>query len=488
MKRLDHIIPEVLVIEKSGNMEITVSGLQYDSRKIEPGYLFFAIRGEALDGEKFISSAIANGAAAIVIDEQSKYHNEELTVIKVKNIRKTMASTSAAFYDNAVQELRLVGITGTNGKSTVTHILFNLLENNHFSPAMLGTIEYRYGGRKIPAIRTTPESLDLHNHFYEIFAEGHKSVVMEVSSHALALDRVYGLNFEIAIFTNLTHEHLDFHNDMEDYYEAKAKLFKNKDKKFKAIINIDDAYGKKLAKISDGDIFTYGISNPEAQIRVKKADYSLRGTFLDVITPLGEMHVISSMIGKFNTYNMLAAISVGVAMGFTFDNISRSLQNLPQVPGRCEKISLDSKAVAVVDYAHTPDALKNICKTLRELALNRFIVVVGAGGDRDKEKRPFMGEISYNYGDIVFVTSDNPRNEDPQIIIDEITAGMNDMSKTINEPDRLKAIHKALDMAGRGDVVLIAGKGHEKYQEIKGEKYPFNDCEVVKQWNNANRR
>ncbi|MCK5074778.1 MAG: UDP-N-acetylmuramoyl-L-alanyl-D-glutamate--2,6-diaminopimelate ligase, partial [Calditrichia bacterium] len=393
---------------------------------------------------------------------------------------------SAAFYDNAVQQLRLVGVTGTNGKSTIVDILHNLLNYNHFNPAMLGTIEYRYGGRQIPAIRTTPESLDLHRHFYEIFAAGHKSVVMEVSSHALALDRVFGLNYEIAVFTNLTHEHLDFHSDMEDYFKEKVKLFTGKNRRFKAVINVDDEYGKRLAEISNGEVFTYGIDNTQAQIRIKKADYNLKGTFLDVITPLGEMHIVSSLIGKFNVYNILAAVGVGVAMGFTYDNITASLQNLPQVSGRCEKIMMNSKSVAVIDYAHTPDALKNICGTLSKLTTNRLLIVFGAGGDRDKEKRPLMGEITQNYGDIIFVTSDNPRNEEPLTIIKDIMDGIEDKAKVIVEIDRRKAIHRALDMAGKGDVVLIAGKGHENYQEIKEKKIHFDYHEIVNQWNEVN--
>lgn len=482
MVNLKNILDFHYISSFSGDLNIPVSGLEYDSRRVRKGFLFFAIPGTVTRGEKFIPQAIENGAIAVVVPENSSYFSEKVPVIRTPHIRKLMARAAKNFYNNVDKEMKIIGITGTNGKTTTSFLLYDLFRHNHLKPSLIGTIEYRLGNKILPATHTTPESVDLFNLFTEAFIADSKIVVMEVSSHALDQDRVFGIDFDFGIFTNLSHDHLDYHKTMENYFEAKKKLFQNQKKSFKAIINLDDPYGEILVKQTPYEIYTYSYSQSKATVSVKSADYKLEGTFLELNTPMGELHVISPLIGKFNVYNILATITLGIAFGFPFENISSAIQNLPQVPGRCEKILLPSRAVAVIDYAHTPDALKNICETLYTLTQRRLIIVFGCGGDRDKGKRPVMGKIAEKYGDIVFITSDNPRSEDPAAIIEEIYQGITEKNKCITEIDRSKAIHKALDMAHGGDIVLIAGKGHENYQEIKGEKFPFNDKEEVQKW------
>jgi UDP-N-acetylmuramoyl-L-alanyl-D-glutamate--2,6-diaminopimelate ligase len=486
MKILKDILNESLVSGISGSLQVQVDGLAYDSRKVKPNYIFFAIRGTKMNGEKFIPQAVENGARVVVVDERSDFTHDQVTVVKTRRVRTLMASMAGKFYNHVDREMKIIGITGTNGKTTTSFLIYHLLKFNYLNPALIGTIEYRLGDSVLPATHTTPESVDLYELFTEALISGSKSIVMEVSSHALDQNRVYGIDFDFGIFTNLSHDHLDYHKTMEQYFQAKQKLFQNQKDPFKMIINQDDEYGRKLVESAEYEVFTYSFSDPAATVSVKKADFKLEGTYLTLNTPYGEMNIISPLIGKFNVYNILATVTFGVAYGFPFENITNAIQNLPQVRGRCEKIDLGKNRVAVIDYAHTPDALKNICETLYSLSDGRLIIVFGCGGDRDKEKRPEMGRIAEEYGDIVIITSDNPRTEDPLKIIDEILGGISEKNRVLIESNRKKAIHMALDMAHAGDVVLIAGKGHETYQEIGTQRYPFDDREEVMIWKKTN--
>ena len=467
--------------------EVEISNVQYDSRKIQRGDCFVAIKGTTIDGHSFIQSAINQGAKVVVL-QNDKILPDPLCmhagVIKVvvPDSRRALAVISANYFDHPSKKLKFVGITGTNGKTTTSHLVKSILEAGGEKTGLVGTIEYKIGEQIIPATHTTPESLELNELFALMVKNNCTSVSMEVSSHALDQSRVYGLNFDVAVFTNLTQDHLDYHVTMENYFEAKKILFTYLKPSGCAVINHDDRWGIQLLDFVGAKKISYGI-NLAADIFAKEVKLSINGTTFVVSDGQSECLVSTSLIGTFNVYNVLAAYTAGVVLGLSRDQILTGIKNLKNVRGRFERITSPAGWTAIVDYAHTPDALGNCLKTIHDVLpkknRGRIITVFGAGGDRDKAKRPMMGRIVGDCSDLVIVTSDNPRTEVPESIIDDVMRGITRHASVLREVDRQTAIERAIKCAQPGDVVLIAGKGHEDYQVIGKEKKHFSDREVV---------
>lgn len=457
-----------------------ITGIQYDSRKIELGNLFVAIKGFQSDGHQYIKAAIEKGAIAVIVEDE-EYCSLDYPWILVEDARVALAEISAAFYHNPSEKLKLVGVTGTNGKTTTTNLIAQILESQGHKVGVIGTLGARIGDEFIAGSRTTPEALELQQLFAQMLEKGAEYAVMEVSSHALDLHRVDKCAFDIAVFTNLTQDHLDYHHSMEEYCKAKTKLFMMMDKSKQkgiaktAVINIDDEWAKHFLVSSGGAVATYGIEKEavwKAENIAVKPDgvcYTVDG--LEVDLPL---------CGKFNIYNSLAAMAAANALGVAVEDCISALNSSHGVDGRFQRVNAETDFSVIIDYAHTPDGLENVISTAREIAHGRVITVFGCGGDRDRTKRPIMGQISAKLSDYCIVTSDNPRSEDPQMIIEDILPGV----KKYMAPNRYKvlvdrreAICEAVKMAQAGDIVLIAGKGHEDYQEINGVKHHFNDYE-----------
>jgi UDP-N-acetylmuramoyl-L-alanyl-D-glutamate--2,6-diaminopimelate ligase len=476
------------VLAQSGDPSI--SGLEYDSRRVKPGDAFIAMRGEASDGNKFIDKAIAQGAVAIVSDSASQAPREGVAWAQVPHGRRALARLSANFYKRPAERLAVTGITGTNGKSTTAFLLEAILSAADRKSALIGTIEYHVAGRILPAPHTTPEALELNRVLAEALGNGATETVMEVSSHALAQQRVYGIPFDVAVFTNLTRDHLDYHHSMEEYFAAKQILFEGcgTDPPRVAILNVGDEHGTKLVKVSKkygSKVLTYGLKS--ADLRADKIDTTPRGTRFDLVTPEEVVPVFSPLIGKVNVYNILAASGAAYARGCKSDAIARGIANLSRVPGRFERLDCKQPFTVVVDYAHTDDALRNLTALAREFVeragqKGRVVTLFGCGGDRDRAKRPLMGEAAGRGSDFVVLTSDNPRSEDPLTIINDAMVGLQRSSTKYEvEPDRKRAIALAIGKAGPGDIVLIAGKGHEKVQITREGSIPFDDAEVAHQ-------
>lgn len=467
----------------AGPEDIEIFDIQYDSRKVGKGSLFIAIKGEKADGNLFAEQAAESGAVAVVTDSSEFGARSSATTVYVPNAREALAKISAAFYDQPAAKLKLVGITGTNGKTTTSFLVESVLREAGLNPGVVGTINYRYAGKVLPAPNTTPESLDLQRLLNDMVESGVKAAVMEVSSHALSLERVGGCVFDVAVFTNLTQDHLDYHLTMERYFEAKARLFTDfVDEGKTAVINMDDPKGEDLSKRALGRVIGYGIKcrGIETNIYPKDIKLGVEGIEGTLATPSGEIKIKSSLIGEFNLYNILAAAGAGVGLGLPVDVVERGITALKNVPGRLERADAGQSFTILVDYAHTPDALARVLSTIRGLTDKKIITLFGCGGDRDRGKRPIMGRVAAEYSDIVIVTSDNPRTEEPLKIIEDITSGMagacGDRSVQVI-PDRREAITEAVKEAREGDVVLLAGKGHEDYQIIGREKIHFDDRE-----------
>jgi len=458
-----------------------VTSLAYDSRQVQRGSLFFAIQGEKADGHTFVPQALDRGAVAVVSE---RLPPKELASrwVRVPRIRRALSTAGRRFYDQPDLHLKLVGITGTNGKTTTAFLVDSVLRAAGIRTGLFGTIEYRVGGRTLPALNTTPESLDLWSYLAQTVEAGGDSAVMEVSSHALAQERVWGFPYYVAVFTNLTRDHLDYHKDFEHYFEAKRRLFEGlgTPPPASAVINIDDPWGRKLLDLRGSRQLTYGM-NSSAQVKVKRLDSRHDGLEGTIVTPAGRLELASSLVGRANLANILAAIAASVAYGVPLELIEEGVRNLKAVPGRFERIDEGQSFLVVVDYAHTDDALRNVLSTARELTRNRLIVVFGCGGERDRAKRPMMGEAAGSLSDLAVLTSDNPRSEDPLLIMNDALVGLQKAGKPYwAEVDREKAIRKALEEAREGDVVVLAGKGHETYQVLKGGPIPFDDREVAR--------
>ncbi|MDO4535347.1 MAG: UDP-N-acetylmuramoyl-L-alanyl-D-glutamate--2,6-diaminopimelate ligase [Clostridium perfringens] len=462
-----------------GDLNRGINKICYDNRKIELNDVFVCIKGFKVDGHTFIDDAIKKGAKAIIVQDDVEI-DSDITVIKVKDTRKALAIVGSNFYDNPKDKLKIIGITGTNGKTTSAFIIKSILEKAGYKTGLIGTIANYIGDEKVDAVRTTPESLELHELFNEMVEKGVKYCVMEVSSHSLDLDRVYGVEFVSGIFTNLTRDHLDFHKTFENYYKAKAKLF---DRSKYSIVNIDDSYGMKLIqdikdKNIDTIVKTFSIEN--------KADFkafningdSLGSRFkIDIEGNIYDMEI--NIPGLYNIHNVLGCIACAKALEISIDIIKEAVLDII-VPGRCEMVAKNRNLpyTIIVDYAHTPDGLENILNTIKGFVKGKIITVFGCGGDRDKVKRPQMGEIACKLSDIAVITSDNPRSEEPISIISDIKDGLS-YDNFIVEENRAKAIEKAIDMAKKDDVILIAGKGHETYQILKDKTIHFDEREVV---------
>jgi UDP-N-acetylmuramoyl-L-alanyl-D-glutamate--2,6-diaminopimelate ligase len=466
-----------------GSVDRPVENIAYDSRRVQRHTMFVALRGEKADGHQFIGHAIDKGASVIVAEREEK--DPRVTCLVVENTRTALADFSAAFYGHPARKLKLAAVTGTNGKTTTTFLLKHICENSGLRCGLIGTVRYEIGERILPAIRTTPESLDLQELLAQIVNAGCKATAMEVSSHALAQERARGLEWNVAVFTNLTQDHLDFHGTMENYFEAKAKLFialaaqKQKNKPV-AIVNIDDRYGQRLLGRIDKTVavVTYGMGL-RADFRASNYRAEFTGTSYQ-LDARGKSYLIRvPLIGRFNVTNSMAALAAADALGINLRNAVLNLAKAPQVPGRLELVPAKRQFQVFVDYAHTPDALGNVLKTLRELQPNRLIAVFGCGGDRDRQKRPLMGEMVDRLADYSIITSDNPRKEDPGAIIGEIEKGLrsNRYEKIV---DRTEAINRAVALARPRDIVLVAGKGHENYQEFADYTIPFDDIQVAR--------
>ena len=463
--------------------DLEIREIAYDSRRVKPGTLFVAIRGEKTDGNKFVSDALAGGAAAIASEQAVPASiPAEFPWIQVADARKTLAIIAANYFGRPAEVLKLIGVTGTNGKTTTSYLVDSILRASGCEVGLLGTISHRLVRETRPAANTTPESLDLQNFLAEVVRAGGTHAVLEASSHALALDRLWGCAFAVAIFTNLTRDHLDYHGTFEDYFAAKRRLFEGLGAAAPAtgVINRDDEYGKKLAGLAVRTL-TYGLE-PGADITTRKPVLSSSGIECTAETPIGKIGIQSRLIGRINVYNILAAVGAGVALHLAPEVIAAGITQLAAVPGRFERVDLGQPFLVFVDYAHTDDALRNLLATARGLNPDgRIITLFGCGGDRDRTKRPLMGEAAGRASDIVVLTSDNPRSEDPLLIINDVIVGLQrTKAKYLVEPDRKRAIEIALDQARAGDIVLLAGKGHETYQVLRDSSIDFDDREVAR--------
>jgi UDP-N-acetylmuramoyl-L-alanyl-D-glutamate--2,6-diaminopimelate ligase len=478
--------PELLqglnIAHEGGNPRIL--GLDYNSRRVKPGWAFVAMRGEATDGNRYIDAALKNGAVAVLTDSPAEQPRLGVAWAVFSHGRRALAQASANFFEHPAEKLKITGVTGTNGKTTTTFLLESILSFCGRSPALVGTIEYHVGGKVLPAPHTTPEALELNQLFAETLAARGTDVVMEVSSHALEQGRVFGIAYEVAVFTNLTRDHLDYHKDMESYFAAKRMLFAGQGARPPrvAVINADDEYGSALLSASRNwseQIFSYGIHKGE--FWATNIDLQPHGTVFELMTPQGKANMKSALIGRVNVYNLVAASAAAVARGCSLEEISQAVSRFHQVPGRFERVDCGQPFVVVVDYAHTDDALRNLTAIARDLARGRVLTVFGCGGDRDRTKRPLMGEAAGRGSDFVVLTSDNPRSEDPLKIIEDALPGLKKSAARYTvEPDRRKAISVALAEARAGDVVLIAGKGHEKVQITREGTFPFDDVQVAR--------
>ncbi len=481
--RLSDLLTGVDFQYQQGSDDVNISMLHYDSRKILPGGLFLCLPGQLTDGHVFIEQAVKNGAVAVVV-ERGVPVQLGITCVKTTNARKTMARIAANFYDHPSTQLRVVGITGTNGKTTVSHLIQIILEEYGAKTGILGTLYARIDKWQKEYGHTTPESVEVQEFLDMVRQMSGQWAIMEVSSHALEQFRVEEIDFNVAVFTNLTQDHLDYHGTMEEYARAKSKLFSMIPAVpgYFCIINGDDPSCSLFTSVCSASYYTYGINN-EADVRAVDVDTSLKGTRFMVKTAHKSFPIEMSLIGTFSVYNALAAIAFALAQEIPVEVIQKALHKVRGVPGRFEQVETGGDFTVIVDYAHTPDGLENILKTSRELAENRLIVVFGCGGDRDRSKRPLMGGIAGKYSDYCIVTSDNPRNEDPQKIISDIIPGLETVpgSQYVVIPDRREAIRHAIQMACPHDLVIIAGKGHENYQLIKGEKLKFDDRQVARE-------
>jgi UDP-N-acetylmuramoyl-L-alanyl-D-glutamate--2,6-diaminopimelate ligase len=459
-----------------------IRGLSRDSRTISEGELFFAIKGEHFDGNEFIDEVIKKGASAVVYESPPP---SELTVpyLQVEDINLAMAWMADRFYGHPSGRLQVTGVTGTNGKTTITYILDHILRLAGKKTGVIGTIRYKIGDNQLKAVMTTPDALDFQRLLSDMVNEGVTHVVSEVSSHSLSLRRIDFTDFHTSVFTNLTRDHLDFHGDMEDYYTAKRRLFLELAGSA-AIINTDDPYGKRLlselrSSRPELSILTYGLG-ADADLRAEEIDESFDGLRFNLLYSGRSTRIKTGLIGQTNLYNILAAVGAAVKLGIGWQKVIEGVKTFEGVEGRMEPLRPVKDLLVIIDYAHTPDALAKVIQTLRRLTENRIITVFGCGGDRDRGKRPLMGDISERLSDMTIITSDNPRGEDPEDIIKDVVGGIGE-GEYIVEPDRREAIHMAVQMAAKGDVVIVAGKGHEEYQEIRGVRYPFSDKEVIRE-------
>jgi UDP-N-acetylmuramoyl-L-alanyl-D-glutamate--2,6-diaminopimelate ligase len=474
------------IVAVKGSLERPISGLVMDSRRVVPGNLFFALPGLRSDGASFIDEAVSRGAAAVVAQRMPAHPPGKVTFIQVQDARATLARVSQRYYKFPDRAMSVVGVTGTNGKTTVTHLLRHFL-NGAERVGLLGTISYDLGARTVPSFRTTPESLDIFGMLGQMRDAGCRNAVMEVSSHGIAQQRVLGLEFAAAVFTNLTRDHLDFHKTLEAYFEVKARLFTGSAGPVPkvAVVNLDDPYGERLAARIEAEVpaarlVTFG-ENPRAQVRAENLVLNFRDSRFRLAWPGGAADVASPLIGRYNASNVLAAVAAAWALGRDPASFVPRISGFKGVPGRMERIEEGQPFNVLVDYAHTDDALRNALGMLRAITPGRLLVVFGCGGNRDRTKRPRMVQAVQEFADHAFATADNPRNEQVERIFEDMKEGVTDAAKITWVSDRRRAISLALDSARAGDSLLIAGKGHEGYQEFADTVIPFDDRQVVRE-------
>ena len=479
MIRLKELIKNLDFLKLVNFQDTPIEGIAYDSRKVNPGFLFLCVKGLREDGHRFVGESVKRGAVAIVSEVPVENGNKIPQVI-VKNSRSALSHISAVFYSDPSSKMHVAGITGTNGKTSTSFLCEAILKEVGRVCGVVGTISYRWGDRVLPANRTTPESLDIQEIMSEMFDAGCEFVLMEVSSHALEQDRVRDVDFRTGIFTNLSAEHLDYHGNLERYLRAKGKLFEKLGREATAIVNVDDPHGIDIMEFCSARKITYGIER-EADVVASGVLGTPNGTSFIVSTPVGSCKMELKLLGKGNVYNAIAGVCFGMSLGIGLEDIKSAFEGLKSIRGRFEVIWRGNFTV-VVDYAHTPQALELLLQSARNITPGRIITVFGCGGDRDKGKRPVMGEIAGLESDFSFITTDNPRSEEPGEIISQIEFGFKRVHKKNYKviTDRMEAIKEAISFAGEGDMVLIAGKGHETYQVFKDTVIPFDDREVVR--------
>ncbi len=496
---LTRLIEGVEIRNIAGDTHKEIDGIAYHSKQVGKDFLFAAIRGAEVDGHQFVKEAIERGAEVVVLEEEQKVSNR--TMILVPDSRRALAKISSNFYGDPSSRVILIGITGTNGKTTTTYLVESVFKKAGWNVGVIGTINYRFGQKTTPAPNTTPESLDLQRILWEMVREGTSHVIMEVSSHGLDLSRVFGCQFDGVVFTNLTSEHLDYHKTLEQYFESKRKLFSDhlmksrKERRF-AVTNHDDPRGEEMVKGIDLPVIRYGLT-PSCDVTADRVASSFEGLSCRIKTPRGELSIHSKLTGDFNLYNILAAVAVGTAMKVPLETSKEGVEGLEGVSGRFEKVENKKGIHVIVDYAHTHDALERVLMGLKNILeygtqnSGKMITVFGCGGDRDRTKRPLMGEVAGRYSDLAILTSDNPRTEDPSAIMDEVEKGLKSLHLKewdqdeiklwrsrrgyLRVPDRREAIRTAIRLALPSDTVLIAGKGHEDYQIVGKVKFPFDD-------------
>jgi len=477
-KKLQDLLADVEVVKTIRAEDVNVRGIAFNSQLVRPGFMFVAIPGAKADGHDYIVEAVKRGAA-VVVAEREEAVGAEVAAVIVKACREALGAIAAAFYEDPSSRINVVGVTGTNGKTTVAYIVYELLRKAGFHPGLIGTIEYRIGERRIASQNTTPESLEVHRMLAELEAEGGRVMVMEVSSHALDQGRVDRVRFKVAVFTNLSRDHTDYHETMKAYRHAKMKLFDKVTGDGAAVLNIDDDLGAELARRERCCALTYSVE-ADAMLTVQDVQSSLSGSTFTWSWGEGSAAVNLPLVGRHNIYNFLAAAGAAMRLGVDPHMIAEAASGLAGVPGRLERIDEGQDFVVFVDYAHTDDALEKVLASLKQLEGGSIILVFGCGGDRDRTKRPAMAAVAGRMADFVVVTSDNPRSEEPPAIIEDIKAGFDSGANYVVEPDRRKAIARAVAEAGPGDIVLIAGKGHETYQVFSDGVTHFDDREEAR--------
>ena len=479
MKKLKEILFKVAIEGISGSTDVDVTHISTDSRTIKSGNMYVAIKGNQVDGHRFIDKAISLGAQSVICETLPNIFRSGVVFIQVRDAREALAWVAFNFYDNPSRQLRLIGITGTNGKTSIAKLLFDLFNLQQSSAGLISTVAIQYGNDQFTATHTTPDPLTINRHLSAMVAQGIEYCFIEVSSHGIHQKRITGLEFKGAIFTNLTHDHLDYHNTFKAYRDTKKNLFDGLSDTAFALVNVDDKNAKVMVQNCKAKIHSYALH--------RYADYSakvLESQFKGMLLKINQSEVWTQMLGEFNAYNILAIYATAQLLGHDELESLKFISQLNSVPGRFQTFEAPDKIMIVVDYAHTPDALKNVLMTINKLRTQNesLITVVGCGGNRDQEKRPKMGGIAAEYSTKVICTSDKPRDEDPDSIIDQMSEGVDpvDFKKTMSVTRRKEAIKVACQLSQPGDVVLIAGKGHENYQEIKGEKLPFDDYQIAK--------
>lgn len=480
MKLLSDILYKTRLEEVIGSTHMAISSVTFDSRKVKKDTLFVATRGTATDGHAYIDKAIEAGAVAIVCEDLPETRKENVTYIKVTDSTHALGFIACNYFDNPSAKLKLVGVTGTNGKTTTVTLLFNLFRTLGYNVGLLSTVQNKINNTVIPSTHTTPDALSLNELLSVMVEQGCDYAFMEVSSHAVVQNRIAGVQFTGAIFTNITHDHLDYHKTFDEYIKAKKRFFDNLPEEAFAITNKDDKNGMVMLQNTKAHKYSYSIKNV-ADYKCKIIENHLNGLLLNI----NNHEVWVKLIGTFNAYNVLAVFAAAHLLKQDVINILTTLSNLNSVEGRFQYVKSETGIIGIVDYAHTPDALKNVLETIKDIRSGNenVITLVGCGGDRDEAKRPVMANIACQYSNKVILTSDNPRSEDPEEILNQMQAGVDatDFKKTLRISDRREAIKTACTLAQKGDIILIAGKGHEKYQEIKGVKHPFDDLEILKE-------